>query len=371
LILKEDCVDPEIASTFHAAVASLGAQSGDTPWPTVNWMVSTPEAQGMDAARLADVSKFIQETCPTRYSLLVVRHGRIVFERYYGGTRAADANNICSMSKSILSALAGIAFDEGRLRSAGQKLAEFFPDYIPSDSDPRKLQIRLQDVLSMTGGLQWDDLTATGAPGGDLSRCLVTSNWLRCVPAAPMKQDPGTAFNYDSGLSHAVSGILSKVTGMRAASYAASRLFAPPGIYCPRWSHRIPEVFQRAASNVWLTVRDLARFGLPMLRNGEWNGRRVMSSEWLDTSMRLRVRGGSAGWRFGDYAYFWWKKTLAGYPVTLASGYGGPKTSSSFRKLDLLVVTTARSDLVPPFEAYQQSYNIVSNYVLPAVKGAA
>jgi uncharacterized protein (TIGR03437 family) len=353
-------------STLLAAVASLAAQSGDTPWPSTNWTVSTPEAQGMDSTRLEDASKFIQEKCPTRYSLLVVRHGRIVFERYYGGTRAADANNICSMSKSILSVLVGIAFDEGRLRSTDQKLAEFFPDYIPSDSDPRKRVIRLQDVLSMTAGFQWDDLTATGAPGGDLSRCLGTSNWLRCMLAAPMKQNPGTGFNYDSGLSHAVSGILSKATGMTASSYAASRLFAPLGIYCPRWSQD-PQGISAGGFDVWLTVRDLARFGLLMLNNGEWNGRRIVSSGWLDTSMRLRVRAGSAGWGFGDYAYFWWKKTLAGYPVTLASGYGG-QNIFLIPELDLLVMSTARSDLVPPFEAYQQSYDIVSNYVLPAIK---
>jgi len=77
----------------------------------------------------------------------VVRRGGIVFERYDGATRAADANNICSMSKSMLSVLVGFAFDEGRLRSTDQKLLEFFPDYVPSDSDPRKRLIHLRDVL--------------------------------------------------------------------------------------------------------------------------------------------------------------------------------------------------------------------------------
>jgi hypothetical protein len=87
---------------FSLTVALLAAQSApDTPWPTASWPVSTPEQQGMDSARLEQASKFIEQKCPTRLSLLVVRHGRIVFERYYLGTRAGDANVICSMSKSI------------------------------------------------------------------------------------------------------------------------------------------------------------------------------------------------------------------------------------------------------------------------------
>ena len=87
---------------FHLTIAlAAGQPAAETPWPTASWSVSTPEEQGMDSARLEQASKFIEQKCPTRLSLLVVRHGRIVFERYYLGTRAGDANVICSMSKSI------------------------------------------------------------------------------------------------------------------------------------------------------------------------------------------------------------------------------------------------------------------------------
>jgi uncharacterized protein (TIGR03437 family) len=353
---------------FCLGAALAAAQPAtDTPWPTERWVVSTPEQQGMDSAKLEQASRFIEQKCPTRFSLLVVRHGRIVFERYYLGTRAGDANVICSMSKSILSVLAGIAFDEGKLHSLDQRLEEFFPEYINANSDARKRQIRLKDVLTMTAGLRWDDLGDRGAPGGDLSRCLTSRDWLRCMlEAPPMKADPGDVFNYDSGLTHTFSAILSKVTGMTARSYAASRLFAPLGIYCPRWSQD-PQGYSVGGWDVWMTVRDVARFGLLALRNGEWDGRRIVSAEWMDTSTKLRVRTGDAGWGFGDYGYYWWKKTIAGYPTTLASGYGG-QNLFLVPELDLLVVSTARADWVPPLETYMQPYDIMAQFVLPAVK---
>jgi uncharacterized protein (TIGR03437 family) len=355
------------AAALLAAAPSLPAT--DTPWPAASWFVSTPEAQGLDSARLERASQFIVQKCPTRYSLLVVRHGRIAFERYYHGTRASDANNICSISKSIVSVLVGIAMSEGKLRSVDQKVKEFFPEYVNAHSDPRARQIRLRDLLTMTAGYQWADLGPGGSPGGDMSRCLATSNWLRCMLEAPMKLDPGTAFNYDTGLTHTVAAILARTTGMTARSYATRRLFSPLGISCPRWTHD-PLGYSTGGWDVWMTVRDLARFGLLVLRNGEWCGRQIVSAEWLDTSTRLRVRTGKAGWGFGGYGYFWWKKTLAGYPVTLASGYGG-QNIFLIPELDLLVVTTARSDRTPPIEAYQQSYDILSQYVLPAVTADA
>jgi uncharacterized protein (TIGR03437 family) len=106
------------------------------------------------------------------------------------------------------------------------------------------------------------------------------------------------------------------------------------------------------------------------LRNGEWDGRRIVSAEWMDASTRLRVRTGNSGWGFGDYGYFWWKKTIGGYPVTLASGYGG-QNLFLVPELDLLVVSTARADWVAPLETYMQPYNIMAQYVLPAVKADA
>lgn len=252
----------------------------DTPWPTRGWTVSAPEEQGVDSARLELAAQFIEQNGPTRYSLLVVRHGRIVFDRYYHGTRASDANNICSISKSILSVLAGIAFDEGKRHNVDQTLEEIFPEYVNANSDARARQIRLRDLFTMTRGFRCEDLGAQGSSGGDLSCCVTTAGWHRCVLEAPMQNDPGTTFNYNTGLSHTISGNLTRVTGMTARSYATSRLFGAPGIQCPRWSQD-PLGYTLGGADVWMTVRDLARFGLLALNNGRWDGRQIVSLEWM------------------------------------------------------------------------------------------
>jgi uncharacterized protein (TIGR03437 family) len=351
---------------FFAALVLPAAAQADPPWPTVAWTVSTPEQQGIDSARLEAASKYVEQSCPARYSLLVVRHGRIVLERYYHGSRMADANNICSISKSILSVLVGIAFAEGRLRDLDQPLAEFFPALNSAGSDARKRSIRLRDAFTMTAGLKWQEVDAVGGDGEDLPNCLATRDWAGCVLGLPMVTEPASTFNYSTGLTHVVSTLLTKVTGQPMRAYAEPRLFAPLGMECPRWAAD-PQGNSAGGFNIWLTVRDLARFGLLVMNNGRWDGREIVPAAWIDASTRLRVRTGSAGWGFGDYGYFWWKKTIGGYPLTLASGYGG-QNIFIVPELDLLVVTTSRSDLEPPFSAYQQPYTLMSDYILPAVQ---
>jgi uncharacterized protein (TIGR03437 family) len=121
-------------------------------------------------------------------------------------------------------------------------------------------------------------------------------------------------------------------------------------------------------SEVWLTARDLARFGLLVARKGRWEDRQLAPAQWIEDSTRLRIRTGS---RHGDYGYWWWKYTLGGYPVTLASGYGG-QNIFVVPDLDLVVVTTARSDLTDqPETVYAQPYEFMAQYILPAVAGPA
>jgi CubicO group peptidase (beta-lactamase class C family) len=131
---------------------------------------------------------------------------------------------------------------------------------------------------------------------------------------------------------------LTRLSGTSTREYAASRIFVPLGISCHRWTQD-PAGYYFGGSEVWLTARDLAKFGLLVARRGRWEDRQVAPAGWMDDSTRLRIRTGS---RLGDYAYWWWKYTLGCYPVTLASGYGG-QNIFVVPDLDLVVVTTARS----------------------------
>ena len=314
---------------------------------------------GIDAARLEQASRFIEEYCPTRLSLLVVRHGKLAFERYYHGGRADQANNIMSMSKSVLSVLVGVALEEHLLRSVDQRLDELLPEIFRLGDDPRKHSITLRHLLTMSAGLQWQELS----PAADA--VFSARDWPRAVMELPLVSEPGVEFNYNSGLSHLVSCILARSSGMSTRAFAEKRLFRPLGIRCTRW-RRDPQGNYIGGWNVWMTARDLAKFGLLVLREGQWNGRTIVSRGWVRESTDVHIRNRGAVPQFGDYGYLWWRRGLGGQDVILASGYGGQNVFL-VPALDLMVVTTARSDLKPPETAYRQAYEIAGKFVIPAV----
>ncbi|HXK59366.1 MAG TPA: serine hydrolase [Acidobacteriota bacterium] len=329
----------------------------ETPWPTLGWVLSSPEQEGMDSALLEQASKYVKDQCPTRFSLLVVRNGRLVLERYYNGSNAYQPNNIKSMSKSVLSVLTGIALDEGLLTGVDQRLDEFFPEYFSPGDDPRKHDITLEHLLTMTAGFEW------GENGPTTVQWVNSSDWHAFTIRSRLTSTPGEVFNYNTALTHLLSGILTRVSGTSTRDFATSRLFAPLGMTCSRWD-RDPRGYYFGGSEVWLTPRDLAKFALLCLRQGRWEDRQVVSEQWLRDSFRLRVRTGA---ELGDYSYLWWKMTMRGYPVTLASGYGG-QNIFLVPDLDLAMVTTAKSDIQTVYQHYKNPYDLLSRYVIPAVK---
>lgn len=349
------------AALLFVAPLLLAAQQA--PWPTHVWPVAAPETQGLDPARLDEASQFVAANYPTRYSLLIVRNGYLVFEKYYNGSYALQANNIKSMSKSVLSVLTGIAIQEGRIRSIEQKLPEYFPEYFHDGLDPRKPDITIKHLLTMTAGFEWDDFSP------DCAKLWGSRDWQRTMIEWPMAEDPGARFNYNTGLTHLLSGILTRVSGTSTLSYANWRLFSPLGITCYRWTQD-PMGIYFGGSEVWLTARDLAKFGLLVLRKGKWEDRAIVNREWLRESTRIHARNG-IGWPMGDYGFLWWNKPQQGYPVILASGYGGQYVFL-VPDLDLVVVTTADSTI--PAEnkvVYTQPFDLLSRFILPAAVGPA
>ena len=126
-------------------------------WPTGGWRTSTPEMQGMDSAKLMIADEFIQNRLPDAFSLLVVKNGYLVFEKYYSWGNPEKYAVVHSVTKSVTSALIGIALDKGYLKNVDQKLIEFFPEYITDDLDPRKKKISLRHLLTMSAGFRWND----------------------------------------------------------------------------------------------------------------------------------------------------------------------------------------------------------------------
>ena len=143
-------------------------------WPTSGWKTSSPEQQGMDSAKLSVADEFIQNRLPDVFSLLVVKNGYLVFEKYYSWGSPEKYALVHSVTKSVTSALIGIALDKGHLKSVDQKLIEFFPEYITDASDPMKKEISIRHLLTMSAGFKWNDR----GPGMRTWYCLAKSNVL-------------------------------------------------------------------------------------------------------------------------------------------------------------------------------------------------
>lgn len=239
--------------------------------------------------------------------VLVVRKGEVVAERFRGGLAADDPVNIKSASKSLLSALVGIALERGDLESVDQTLGELLPGRVAGD----KAKITLEDLLTMSSGLE----TVSGENYG---AWVSSGNWVDAALEQPLVDDPGSVFTYSTGDSHLVSAVLTEATGMSTLAYAEKHLLEPLGIDVGSWE-RDPQGIYLGGNQMSMSSRDLARLGELYLREGRWDGKQLVPASWVETSTRVHAEG----WpdRYGNYGYFWWVRPDAG--AYMAVGYGG------------------------------------------------
>ena len=208
--------------------ASAGATQRDY-WPTAGWRTAAPAEQGMDPAVLDDLDTVVPESYPQVRSVLVVRHGYLVYERYWQGVDAGDGHNSFSVTKSFTSALVGIALDDGKLKGLDQTVGELLADHLPANADPRLRQVTLEQLLTMTSGLAGDDASL----GGDdqlFDRMLQSRDWVRHILSRRLETTPGESWAYSSASSHLLSAVVTETTGQSTLAYARTKLFGPLGI---------------------------------------------------------------------------------------------------------------------------------------------
>ena len=239
--------------------------------------------------------------------VLILQDGEVVAERFRGGLDADEPVNVKSASKSLLSALVGIAIERGDLDGVDQTLGELLPGRVSGE----KAQITLEDLLTMSSGLE----TVSGANYG---AWVSSKNWVDAALDQPLVDDPGTTFTYSTGNSHLVSAILTEATGLSTRAYAETHLLEPLGISVSWWE-RDPQGIYMGGNQVSMSARDLARLGQLYLRKGEWEGKQVVPSAWVERSTRVHAEG----WpdRYGQYGYFWWVRPEQ--QAYMAVGYGG------------------------------------------------
>jgi CubicO group peptidase (beta-lactamase class C family) len=326
---------------FWAENAVCEQQKKREYWPTSGWKTSTPEQQGMDSAKLMIADEFIQNRLPDAFSFLVVKNGYLVFEKYYSWGSPEKYAVVHSVTKSVTSALIGIALDRGYLKSVDQKLVEFFPEYITDESDPRKKEISLKHLLTMSAGFEWNDR------GPSMRNWYSSANWVESAIQLPLENNPGEVFNYNSSTSHLLSVILTKSTKTSTLDFAKKNLFEPVGIQSAFWRED-PQGYHIGGFGLGLSARDLAKFGFLYLNNGYWNGQSIVPEQWVKQSTEQQIQAFSHPLygTFG-YSYQWWVKQVDACSSFRAWGRRG-QFIVAVPELDLVVAVTSNPGLPHP-----------------------
>lgn len=286
-----------------------------------------PQATPLDAAAAAAAE------LPRLKSLLVSHRGTVVLERYYHGVRAGQLANIKSVSKSVVSALVGIAVARGAIKSIDQPIADYFPE-LAKDPDRRKAAITIEDLLTMRSGL---DSTS----GRNYGAWVTSRNWVRYVLARPVVAERGTRVEYSTGSSHLLSAILTKATGMSTWRFAEEHLAKPLGFALARWPQDPQGIFF-GGNEMLMTPRQMVAFGELYRNAGRAGQQQLLPRAWIE---RTWVPRGRSRWgNDREYGYGWWIRELAGRSVFYAWGYGG-QFVFVVPDVDLVVVTTSRSDV--------------------------
>ena len=248
---------------------------------------------------------------PLLTSLLVAHNGTLVREQYWHGLRAGQAVNIKSASKSILSALVGIAIAEGEFGEQS-RVSDLLPDYFREVRDPTKRALTVRNLLTMQTGLR-------GTSFDNYGEWVNSRNWVRYVLQQPFVCAPDECMVYSTGNSHLLSVALTKQTGMSTRTYAQRKLFTPLGMQLRGWA-RDPQGYDFGGNEMFFTPRDMLKFGELYRNNGRYNGKQIIPADWIRKSWGEYATSPFNGHRYG---YHWWTREYDGLKVHFAWGYGG------------------------------------------------
>jgi CubicO group peptidase (beta-lactamase class C family) len=317
-------------------------------WPTEDWQTSPPENQRMNSDQLKQINVYVKEKLPDTTSVLVVRNGYIVFEEYYQREKG-DLRSLGSATKSITSALIGIAIQEGYVAGVDEKMISFFPEFDTEALDPQVREITIYHLLTMTAGF------GSGVMG------IALPDKIQRMLESPIKSEPGQEFAYNSTTSNLLSMIITKTTGLMALEFGEEYLFGPLGISDLHWSDMI--LYTYGEMGLRLTTRDMAKIGYLYLNEGMWDGSQIISKEWIVESTRKQIEViDSEHWLSDCYGYQWWILSVNGHSAYTAWGSAGQHICV-IPDLGMVVAITGVSE-----DLFMKKYlQIINDFILPSI----
>jgi CubicO group peptidase (beta-lactamase class C family) len=338
------------------------------------WPTSRLESEGLVAKPLRDMETAIRAGDFKKIgSVLVARHGKVVYEGYFDGN-AATLRDTRSATKSITDILIGIAIGEKKLSRVDAPVLALLPERARKmqNADPRKDKITVEDFLTMSSPLECDDWN--DASRGNEERMYVVEDWAQFILDLPIRgrmhlgeqvEPPpyGRYFSYCTGGVFTLSEVLQKATGMRTDRFAQEKLFGPLRITSVQWVYS-PMNIPQTGGGLRLTSRDLLKVAEMYRAGGVWQATRIVDEAWVKASTQPHARIDDDT----EYGYLWWLKSFKSgeksYPAYFMSGNGGNKVAV-FPGLDLAVVITSTNYNTRGM--HEQTEKLLTTYILAAV----
>ena len=290
------------------------------------WKEFSPEEQGMNSMTLIDGIKKLKKDSTNIHSLLVIRNSKVVLDVSFYPFQSNYVHDIASVTKSIVSLLIGIAIDKGLIKNENETVLSYFPEY-PAKNDKLK-NVRIKDLLNMASGFacSWDDKEK------ELEQMQENTDWVTFMLSLPFSSEPGEKFSYCSGNFYLLSEILQRTTKMNAHSFARKYLFDPLQFDKTYWEENSKGV-NHGWGDLHMSPYDLAKIGSLLLNDGKWNGRQIISNEWLTKIRPLYYIHGTE-----SYGYGWWLDSENPDEIQ-ALGRGGQRMFI-LKDKNIVVVTT-------------------------------
>jgi CubicO group peptidase (beta-lactamase class C family) len=293
---------------------------------------------------------------PNLRSLIVSHNGNVLAERTFGGARLDRPTNIKSASKTIMSALVGIAINRGVLQGVDQPVASILRSSVPSDADARIRQVTIGHLLSMQAGLE-------RTSGRNYSAWISSDNWVRYVLSRPFVDEPGGRMLYSTGSTHLLSAALTRASKRSTLELARDWLGEPLEIDVAPWT-RDPQGIYLGGNEMALSPRALWRFGEMYRQGGTIEGKRVVSENWVRESWTPRTSSPFTG---DSYGYSWFMREMRGHTAHYAWGFGG-QMLYVIPSLGLTVVMTSNATEPSREDNYVgQLHALVSDGIVPAL----
>ena len=361
------------ASTNGNVVYAIPEETGD------GWQTASLSSVGLNEIKLLQMLGFLEGIPDHKiHSIVIVKNDKLVFEEYFPGDKfnlgqytgetgfdREDTHNLCSATKSFVSACIGIAIDKNFIQSVDQEIYNFFPEH--SDlfqNNPIKQTITLKHLLTMSSGIEWDDWTYYyNDPRNDIYQLFTVNNPIRYILSKDIIETPGTVFAYRNCNTNLLGEIIRRASGQRLDAFAENYLFSKLGTTEFEWQMlRNNVVF--CSGDLRLRPRDMAKFGQLFFNGGAWNQEQLISANWVNESVQTRFFTPTNWWEDG-YGYQWWTKTFHinsnAYSSYFAQGWGG-QCIFVFPDSNMIVVLTGGN-----YFTDSPMLTLLDNYILPAL----